>query len=79
MSDDVWQRDEIESPCVQICLIHPEAKLCIGCYRTSDEIAGWSGMTPDDRRALIEELPSRKNTLPRRRGGRAARGLDRAS
>jgi predicted Fe-S protein YdhL (DUF1289 family) len=79
MTDDVWQRDEIESPCVKICMIHPDAKLCIGCYRTSDEIAGWSGMTPEDRQALIEELSSRRNLLPRRRGGRAARSLNRAS
>lgn len=79
MSNDVWQRDEIESPCVKVCLIHPDAKLCIGCFRTSDEIAGWSGLTPEDRRALIEELPSRKNMLPRRRGGRAARVLNRTS
>ena len=26
MSDEVWTRDEIESPCVKICLIHPEAE-----------------------------------------------------
>ena len=79
MNDDIWQRDEIESPCVKVCLIHPEAKLCIGCLRTSDEIAGWSNMAPDDRRALMAELPLRKTMLPRRRGGRAARGIDRAS
>jgi len=79
MSDDIWQRDEIESPCVKVCLIHPGAKICIGCHRTSDEIAGWSRMTPDDRNTLIDELPSRKSLLPRRRGGRAVRGLDRAS
>ena len=77
MTDDVWTRDEIESPCVQVCLIHPEANICIGCYRTSDEIAGWSRLTPENRSALIAELPSRKSLLPRRRGGRAARGLDR--
>jgi len=78
MSDDIWQRDEIESPCIKICLIHPEAKLCIGCYRSSDEIAGWSSMTSEDRHALIAELPTRKSLIPRRRGGRAARGLDRS-
>jgi hypothetical protein len=52
MSDDeVWSRSEIESPCVKICLIHPEARICIGCHRSADEIAGWSRMTPEARRA----------------------------
>lgn len=79
MTDEFWQRDEIDSPCVKVCMIHPDAKLCIGCYRTSDEIAGWSKLTPEKRRSLIEELPTRKGRLARRRGGRSARGLDRAS
>ena len=73
MSDDIWKRDEVESPCVKTCVIHAEARLCIGCLRTMDEIAGWSAMTPEARRAVMEALPSRKGALARRRGGRAAR------
>ena len=73
MTDDVWTRDEIESPCVRICLIHPEARICVGCYRTGDEIAAWSRLTPEARRALMDELPGRASRLPGRRGGRAGR------
>ncbi|NNE81891.1 MAG: DUF1289 domain-containing protein [Silicimonas sp.] len=73
MSDDVWKRDEIESPCVQICLIHPEADICVGCHRTRDEIALWSKLSPEARRAVIKDLPDRKSLLPGRRGGRSAR------
>ena len=74
MSDDeVWRRAEIESPCVKICLIHPEARICIGCLRSADEIAGWSRMTPEARRAIMAELPGRGGLLARRRGGRAGR------
>ena len=43
-TDAIWKRAEIQSPCVKICVVHPEARLCIGCYRTIDEIAGWSRM-----------------------------------
>ena len=25
--DDVWKRDEIESPCIKICVIHPAERL----------------------------------------------------
>lgn len=72
-SDAVWRRDEIESPCVKICMIHPEARICIGCHRTGEEIARWSRMDPGERRAIMEALPARKDQLPGRRGGRAAR------
>ena len=73
MSDEVWKRAEIESPCVKICLIHPEARICIGCHRTGEEITQWSRMSPEARRAIMAELPARVSRLPRRRGGRAGR------
>ncbi len=73
MNDDVWARDEIESPCINICLIHPDAKICVGCFRTGDEIMIWSRLSPDARRAVMDELPGRAADLPRRRGGRAGR------
>lgn len=73
MSDEVWTRDEIESPCIKICVLHPEADICLGCYRTRHEIAGWSRFTREERRALMETLPERKALLPGRRGGRKGR------
>ena len=73
MSDEVWKRDEIESPCVSICLIHPEAKLCIGCLRTGEEIARWSALTSEERREIMSSLDERKSLLPKRRGGRSGR------
>lgn len=69
----VWKRDEIESPCVRICVVHPEARICTGCYRTIDEIGRWSRMTPQERREIMADLPDRATTLTKRRGGRAAR------
>lgn len=72
-TDIVWRRDEIESPCVKLCVLHPEARICLGCYRTGDEIAGWSRMTPETRRDIMDALPERAKTLPGRRGGRAGR------
>ncbi|MBE2278432.1 MAG: DUF1289 domain-containing protein [Rhodobacteraceae bacterium] len=73
MKDDIWRRDEIESPCVKICVIHPEARLCVGCLRSLDEIAQWSRMTTAERQGIMAELPARGPRLARRRGGRAAR------
>ncbi len=71
--DEIWRRDEVESPCVKICVIHPAEGLCVGCLRTLDEIARWGGMTPAERRTVTAALPSRAPRLTRRRGGRAAR------
>jgi uncharacterized protein len=70
MIDDVWKRDEPDSPCVSICLIHPETRRCIGCRRTADEISRWSGMTPVERREIAAALPGR-DPGPARRSGRA--------
>lgn len=77
--DEVWKRDEIESPCVKICVLHPREDICIGCYRTRYEIAGWSRMTPEARRALMASLPEREALLGKSgRRGRAARLAERS-
>ncbi|MGR3759714.1 DUF1289 domain-containing protein [Roseobacteraceae bacterium NS-SX3] len=73
MSDEVWKRDEIQSPCVKICVVHPAERICTGCYRSIDEISGWSRMSHEERAAVMEDLPSRAARLGKRRGGRAAR------
>lgn len=72
-SDAVWRRSEVESPCVKLCAIHPEERICVGCYRSIEEIATWSRMTPRERRAVMEDLPARAPRLARRRGGRMGR------
>ncbi|WP_112310061.1 DUF1289 domain-containing protein [Pseudogemmobacter bohemicus] len=76
MKDDIWARNEIESPCVKICVIHREAGICVGCYRSLSEIGSWSTITSDERRRIMADLSSRATSLVKRRGGRAAR-LDR--
>jgi hypothetical protein len=73
MSDEVWKRDEVDSPCVKICVVNPETGLCLGCRRTLDEIARWSRMTAEERRAIMASLPARDPAPAGRRGGAAAR------
>ena len=63
MSDDLWRRDEIESPCTNICQIHPGARICIGCLRTGEEIAAWSRLSAERRREIMAALPSRAPRL----------------
>lgn len=71
--DEVWKRNEIESPCQKICVMHRASDLCIGCLRTRPEIARWSQMTVQERHAIMDELPSRAPRLKGERRGRAAR------
>ena len=75
MSDDtpVWKRNEVDSPCVRICVVHPEARICTGCYRSVDEISRWSKMDAKERAEIMADLPGRAPLLRKRRGGRAAR------
>ena len=76
VKDGVWMRNEVQSPCVKLCVIHPEERICVGCYRTIEEISTWSAMSADQRAAVVADLPERAPRLRQRRGGRMAR-LDR--
>ncbi len=73
MNDDIWKRDEIESPCIKVCVIHAASGLCTGCYRSREEVAIWSRISPEARRAIMAELPERSKLVAKRRGGRQAR------
>jgi len=46
------------SPCIGVCALHEG--VCTGCLRTLEEIAAWSRMGDDARRALMERLPGRR-------------------
>ena len=74
MSDDIWKRNEIESPCIKLCVIDENHKLCIGCFRTATEITKWSKFTSLKRKEIMGTLKKRgEATLPKRRGGKSGR------
>jgi len=51
---------QMESPCIQICVVDTSSGLCSGCGRTLAEIASWSSLTPAERRKIMDRLPERK-------------------
>ena len=57
-------RPVIESPCVLTCVVDGRSGLCFGCKRTLPEIGRWSRMTPQERRAIMDALPSRPQPQP---------------
>ncbi|QDY99748.1 DUF1289 domain-containing protein [Nitratireductor mangrovi] len=72
----------IESPCILVCSIDMKTGYCFGCGRTRDEIAGWIGMTPDERREIMGALAERLATVerkPRRETRRARMARERGT
>lgn len=53
----------IATPCVKVCIVDGASSLCLGCYRTLPEIGGWSGLTDDERAAIMAELPGRRSRI----------------
>ncbi len=51
---------EVPSPCNNVCRMNPHTGYCEGCFRTLDEIARWSGATPEEKRAVLARLEARK-------------------
>ena len=48
-----------ETPCIAICVIDPQAKLCLGCGRSLQEIARWGRMDSAERLQIMAGLESR--------------------
>ena len=50
----------VPSPCISICAIDQVTGLCAGCLRTLDEIAVWSVLDDEEKRAVWTELDARR-------------------
>lgn len=62
MSDPAIALQAIESPCIQICTLNAEG-VCIGCFRTADEIGGWLSLSAGQRSRIMNELSGRAEQL----------------
>ena len=50
----------IKTPCIKVCVVDGESGLCLGCYRRLNEVAGWAGLSDEERDRVITELPGRR-------------------
>jgi len=57
------QASDRHSPCVGVCTLDPAMGWCLGCGRTSDEIASWLGLDDAGGLAIWNELPARLDQL----------------
>jgi uncharacterized protein len=53
----------VPSPCIGVCILDA-AQVCIGCRRTIDEIARWSSMSNEERRAVVLRVSSTQSGDP---------------
>ncbi|XBQ16251.1 MAG: DUF1289 domain-containing protein [Oceanicaulis sp.] len=54
MNPPIW------SPCKKICLVDPGERICVGCFRTLDELGRWTLMSKEERLAVKAELKGRE-------------------
>ncbi|MFT5447184.1 MAG: putative Fe-S protein YdhL (DUF1289 family) [Gammaproteobacteria bacterium] len=58
---DIQQRSATsDSPCVQVCRLHPDGSYCLGCFRTVEEIGAWGTYSDSDRDVVLRELDTRR-------------------
>jgi predicted Fe-S protein YdhL (DUF1289 family) len=56
------------SPCLGICLMDPRTRMCRGCLRTIEEIAGWYTAGNAEKRAILRRLEERREAAHAGRG-----------
>lgn len=53
----------LASPCIGVCNLDDATGYCLGCARTTDEIANWHENSPDRRAEIMKALPLRFQEL----------------
>ena len=51
---DLEQEKPINSPCISICALNDQ-DVCVGCYRSADEIREWMAMGNRERREVLKK------------------------
>lgn len=51
--------EDVPSPCISVCRMNSATELCIGCFRTLDEIALWGRMDDAARREVWQSIAER--------------------
>jgi len=53
----------VPSPCTNVCRINEATGWCEGCMRTLTEIAAWSSLDDEEKRAVWALLPPRRERM----------------
>ena len=52
--------EKTNSPCNGICIMDEDTGLCVGCLRTSDEIANWEEYSKAEREEVMSKITRRE-------------------
>ena len=52
----------LPSPCVARCALNRH-QVCVGCYRTIEEIVNWKSLSDETQQEVIAELTTRKQQM----------------
>ena len=58
--------EQVASPCINVCVMDADGSVCLGCFRTLDEIAAWSVLDANAKRQVLAALPARAAARRRR-------------
>jgi predicted Fe-S protein YdhL (DUF1289 family) len=53
---------DVPSPCIGICQMDTQRQWCSGCFRTIDELTGWSTASNDSKRIVWRQIRHRMFT-----------------
>ncbi len=51
------------SPCTNVCRLDERSRLCLGCWRTLEEIGRWPAYSPQEKRAVLARIEQRRQQL----------------
>lgn len=49
---------EVRSPCISVCVLDDD-DICLGCYRSAEEITDWSMLGNDEKREVLSRARER--------------------
>ncbi len=49
---------EPASPCISVCVLNMD-DICMGCYRSAEEVAGWFMASNDSKRKILRRAQER--------------------
>jgi len=61
MAKGDFKRKDTDSPCIGTCSTVRGDQVCIGCYRSVDEIVLWHSMSDDEKRAINKRVTQLTN------------------
>ena len=53
------QSVRVESPCIRNCTLNDD-DICLGCFRSLDDICAWGGASNEQRREMLELAIARR-------------------